>query len=176
MDSFGSLALATEPPYEEIILSKPTRTNDYIVNGHMWKHIILQSIILFGLILFLYLYGPKFIEEDDLIKISENIIIRYCYGKIPGTDNNHLLVISGVSSDWSSSIKLKSNINKEYCGSYSSRQTLNLAYKEYININSGSPHMTIIFNVFVFYTLFNQIISCGLFRNNLETMVNKYSF
>ena len=167
MDSFGSLALATEPPYEEIILSKPTRTNDYIVNGHMWKHIILQSIILFGLILFLYLYGPKFIEEDDLIKISENIIIRYCYGKIPGTDNNHLLVISGVSSDWSSSIKLKSNINKEYCGSYSSRQTLNLAYKEYININSGSPHMTIIFNVFVFYTLFNQI-NCRILDDSIN--------
>ena len=167
MDSCGSLALATEPPYDEIILSKPTKTNDYIINGHMWKNIILQSIILFGLILFIYLYGPKFIEEDNLIKIAENIIIRYCYGKIPGTDNNHMFIISGVNTEWSSSVKLKSNINKEYCGNYSSRQTLNLAYKEYININSGSVHMTIIYNIFVFYSIFNQI-NCRIIDDSLN--------
>ena len=157
MDSFGSLALATEPPYEEILLSKPTKRNEFIINGHMWKHISIQSIILFALMLFLYLYGPKFIAEDNLVKMAENIIIRYCYGKIPGSGNDHRLVISGLNSDWSSTVKIKSNINKEYCGSYASRQTLNLAFKEYSNINSGSVHMTMIFNIFVFYSLFNQI-------------------
>ena len=157
MDSFGSLALATEPPYEELLLSEPTKRNESIINGHMWKHIFLQSIVLFALMLFLYLYAPKFIEEDNIVKIAENTIIRYCYGKIPGSKKNPLLIISGVSNDWSSTVKLRSDINKEYCGSYASRQTLNLAFKEYFNINSGSVHMTMIFNIFVFYTLFNQI-------------------
>ena len=32
-----------------------------------------------------------------------------------------------------------------------------MAYKEYSNDNDGSVHMTLIFNVFVIYTLFNQI-------------------
>ena len=167
MDSFGSLALATEPPYEELLLSKPTKRNESIINGHMWKHIFLQSIVLFALMLFLYLYSPKFIEEDNLVKIAENVIIRYCYGHIPGSNKNHLLIISGVSNDWSSTIKLRSDINKEYCGRYASRQTLSLAFKEYFNINSGSVHMTMIFNIFVFYTLFNQI-NCRVLDDSLN--------
>jgi hypothetical protein len=32
-----------------------------------------------------------------------------------------------------------------------------MAFKEYSNANAGTVHMTIIFNIFVFYTLFNQI-------------------
>ena len=157
MDSFGSLALATEPPYEGLLLKEPTKSNESIINGHMWKNIILQSIIQFGLMLFLYLYAPKFIEEDNLTKVSENILIKYCYGKIPGAEQNSNLIISGITTDWSSTVKLKSGIDKDNCGSYSSRQTLNVAYKEFINNNCGTSHMTIIFNIFVFYTLFNQI-------------------
>ena len=167
MDSFGSLALATEPPYDELLLNEPTKRNESIINGHMWKNIILQSIILFGLMLFLYLYAPKFIEEDNLSKIAENTLIRYCYGKIPGGENNDNLIISGVTTDWSSTIKLKSGIDKDYCGTYSSRQTLNVAYKEYINHNSGTSHLTIIFNIFVFYSLFNQI-NCRVLDDSLN--------
>jgi hypothetical protein len=117
--------------------------------------------------LFLYLYAPKFIEEDNLSKIAENTLIRYCYGKIPGGENNDNLIISGVTTDWSSTIKLKSGIDKDYCGTYSSRQTLNVAYKEYINHNSGTSHLTIIFNIFVFYSLFNQI-NCRVLDDSLN--------
>ena len=157
MDSFGSLALATEPPYEELLLKKPTKNNESIINGHMWKHIILQSIILFSLILFLYLYAPQFIEEDNLIRVAENKIIQYCYGTIPGSQKKSMLIISGGDKDWDSTVKLKYDINQDFCGSYKKRQTLGVAFKEYINNYSSSTHMTIIFNVFVFYSLFNQI-------------------
>ena len=157
MDSFGSLALATEPPYEELLLKKPTKNNESIINGHMWKHIIFQSICQFALILFLYLYAPQFIEEDNLIRAAENKIIYYCYGTIPGSIKNSMNIISGSDKDWDSTIKLKYDINQEFCGSYVKRQTLGVAFKEYINIYSSSTHMTMIFNVFVFYSLFNQI-------------------
>jgi magnesium-transporting ATPase (P-type) len=167
MDSFGSLALATEPPYEELLESEPTKRNALIINGHMWKNIILQSIFQFALILFLYLYGPKFIPEDNLIRVAENIIIRYCYGEIPGAEKNEKLIISGVDKDWSSKVNLKPNIEKEYCGSYASRQTLGVAYKEYINNNCSTAHLTIIFNVFVFYSLFNQI-NCRVLDDSLN--------
>ena len=35
--------------------------------------------------------------------------------------------------------------------------TLNDAYDEYIDSNCASTHIRIIFNIFIFYTLFNQI-------------------
>ena len=44
MDSLGSLALATEPPYEELLQREPTKRNESIINGRMWKHIIMQSL------------------------------------------------------------------------------------------------------------------------------------
>ena len=65
-------------------------------------------------------------------------------------------IIFGTKSSWSNGDKLKVN-SKEYCGKYVNRQSLSMAYKEYLNVNGGTVHMTIIFNVFVIYTLFNQI-------------------
>ena len=45
MDSLGSLALATEPPYQELLHRKPTKRDESIINGKMWKHIIFQSMV-----------------------------------------------------------------------------------------------------------------------------------
>ena len=167
MDSFGSLSLATEPPYNDILMIKPKKRKDPLITGKMCKHIFFQSIILIGLILFLYTYGPKFIPEDNYVKIAENLIIKYCYGQIPGTGSNERFIISGSKNDWPADIKLKENINKDYCGRYSSRQTLNVAFKEYININCNTSHMTIVYNVFVFYSLFNQI-NCRVLDDSLN--------
>ena len=62
MDSLGSLALATEPPYEELLKRAPTRRNESIINGRMWKHISIQSLIQIVILLILYLIAPEFIE------------------------------------------------------------------------------------------------------------------
>ena len=167
MDSFGALTLATEPPYKDILSVKPKTMFESLITGKMYKHIIFQSMILIGLMIFLYIYGPKFIPEENYMKISENIIIKYCYGKIPGSGLNERLIISGNKKDWPADVKLREDINKDYCGSYSSRQTLNVAFKEFENINSSTSHMTIIFNVFVFYTLFNQI-NCRVLDDSLN--------
>ena len=156
MDSLGSLALATEPPYDELLKRAPTKRSESIINGRMWKHIIIQSLIQIVILLILYLIAPEFIEEGDLVRKAENTIIKYCYGKLPG-DGEIDHIIYGTESKWSADTKLLSNINKVYCGGYASRQSLSVAYKEYSNDNDGSVHMTLIFNVFVIYTLFNQI-------------------
>ena len=156
MDSLGSLALATEPPYEELLQREPTKRSESIINGRMWKHICLQSLIQIVILLILYLIAPKFVGEDDLERLAENKIIFYCYGKMPG-DSSPGNIIFGTESSWTSGTKLKTDIKKEYCGKYYSRQSLSVAYKEYSNSNGGSVHMTMIFNVFVIYTLFNQV-------------------
>lgn len=40
MDTFGALALATEPPHENLLRRKPHGRHDYIVSPIMMKHII----------------------------------------------------------------------------------------------------------------------------------------
>ena len=155
MDSLGSLALATEPPYEELLQRQPTKRSESIINSKMWKHIIVQSVVEIAILLVLYLIAPKFIEEKDLIRLAENHLIYYCYETLPG-NTNVKNIIYGTESSWDNDIRLSKNIDIEECGHFGNRINLNLAYQEYQNANGASTHMTIVFNVFVYYTLFNQ--------------------
>ena len=156
MDSLGSLALATEPPYEELLQRAPTKRSESIINGRMWKHIVIQSLIQIVILLILYLIAPNFVKEQDLERLAENTLINYCYGEMPGKGDKENIIF-GTESSWSSEAKLLSTIDKDYCGKYKSRQSLNVAFKEYSNSNGGTVHMSLIFNVFVIYTLFNQV-------------------
>ena len=167
MDSLGSLALATEPPYEELLQRAPTRRNESMINGRMWKHIVLQSLVEIILLVIFYLIAPKFIKEDNLTRLSENILIKFCYTEYPGEDTDH--IIYGTEVKWTTSGKLR-NQYKSYCGTYASRSSLAEAYLEYTNSNSATVHMTFIFNVFVFYTLFNQI-NCRVIDDSFNIFV-----
>ena len=56
MDTFASLALATELPHENLLKRKPHNRNEYIVSKKMFKHILIQSVYQFIiLILFVFL-------------------------------------------------------------------------------------------------------------------------
>jgi Ca2+ transporting ATPase len=44
MDTLASLALATEPPTEELLDRLPHSRDEYIINKNMFKHIIGQAI------------------------------------------------------------------------------------------------------------------------------------
>ena len=168
MDSLGSLALATEPPYEELLQREPTKRNESIINGRMWKHIIIQSLAQIIILIILYLLAPEFIKEDNLTRIAENRIIEHCYTAYPGRDINH--IIYGTIAKWESSNgKLRGN-QKEFCGKYATKQTLQLAFNEYVDSNNSSTHMTLIFNIFVFYTLFNQI-NCRVINDSFNIFI-----
>ena len=167
MDSLGSLALATEPPYDELLNRQPTKKNESIINGKMWKHILFQSIIQLLLLVFLYLYAPNFIPEDDYVRLAENRLIEYCYGVLPGK-TKVTNIIFGIDPKWSNEYNLK--VKKEFCGNYGEKQDLSMAYDTYIHNNANSSHMTIIFNVFVIYTLFNQI-NCRVIDDNFNILV-----
>jgi Ca2+ transporting ATPase len=55
MDTFAALALATEPPKEDIIKGKPYSKNESILTTTMWRNIIGQSffqIIVLSVFLF----------------------------------------------------------------------------------------------------------------------------
>ena len=168
MDSLGSLALATEPPYDELLDRKPTKRNESIINGRMWKHIIMQSLIQIILLVVLYLWAPYFIEEDNIVRLTENKIINYCYSAYPGTDPKY--IIHGTQGKWESSDGKLIGSRKEFCGKYVDSLNLENAYDVYIDANDSTTHMTLIFNIFVFYTLFNQI-NCRVIDDSFNIFV-----
>ena len=171
MDSLGSLALATEPPYQELLLREPTRKDESIINGKMWKHIIIQSIVQLILLIMLYLYAPRFIKEDDVVRLAENRIIEHCFEEFPGGNDIVENIIYGTSTKWeTNNNNFKINLNENDCGEYAKYSNLYEAYEHYIKFNAGTAHMAIVFNVFVIYTLFNQF-NCRVIDDSLNIFV-----
>lgn len=63
MDTLGSLALATEPPSEELLNRKPHSRDEYIISKTMFKHIGGQAIFQFIVLMILMFAGDTFIPE-----------------------------------------------------------------------------------------------------------------
>ena len=191
MDSLGSLALATEPPYDELLERKPTNRNESIINGRMWKHIVLQSIAEIGILLSIYLLAPKFIPEDkpEIQEVAN--MIEACFGDLPNKGNKNY-ILYGRKEYWDINIKFKfpnvtniSECSSDNCKNclqykdnktYSYRGSHNLLdyHTHYLNKFGGTTHMTLIFDIFVIYTLFNQI-NCRIIDDSFNTFkrINK---
>ena len=159
MDSLGSLALATEPPYDGLLNRPPTPKDENIISNMMWKHIIYQSLVSLVILLVLYLYGHRFIPESNskCIKIAKTLY--ECYGVIPGQtvgEPNYSLLIAGPSISWNVNTLLLPDATPSRCGYFFSKGNLSDAHTFFLS-KYGSAHITIIFNVFVLYTIVNQI-------------------
>ena len=187
MDSLGSLALATEPPYDELLHRYPTKKNESIINGIMWKHILTQSVFELILLVLIYIYGPSFIIEDKKDILNSHFELFNCFGILPGDvdyENNYNYILNGRENEWSKKnyINLKklnegnSGCEKFLSGDPSSWGNFSLYDSfDYYNFEYGSTtHMTLIFNIFVLYTLFNQI-NCRILDDSLNmcTRINK---
>ena len=59
MDTFAALALATEPPSQDLLNDQPHSRNDSIVTQNMWRNIIGQSIFQIGVLSFLLFFGAQ---------------------------------------------------------------------------------------------------------------------
>ena len=158
MDSLATLTLATEPPHDGLLKRKPTKRNENIITTSMIKHVYFQTFVQFFLLIFIYLYGPTLIEEQDLSRLAENKLILKCYGVLPGQGFDPNKIIYGIKTYWSNDIEINKNLaSKGLCGEYANYNNLSKAFKLY-NKRQGAPvQLTIIFNIFVLYTLFNQL-------------------
>ena len=182
MDSLGSLALATEPPYDELLNRKPTNRKESIINGRMWKHIILQSICEIAILLTIYLAAPEFVPEDkdEIIESADNLL--KCFGALPGniTSNNYK-ILYGNKDKWNSTLNLNSSLEEgflsKYCKNFAPTEefekewyniSMQEAYNYYQMAYGGTTHMTLIFDIFVCYTLFNQI-NCRIIDDSVNT-------
>ena len=182
MDSLGSLALATEPPYKDLLRKRPTNRNEMIINGRMWKHIVGQSIFEIVILLILYLMAPKFFPEnkDDIVKSAENLL--GCFGTLPGGVQDTDKILYGNKDKWVSDIKY--NNTNPFCHNICDEKedikeswndlTMEEFYEKYVNHFGGTTHMTLIFDAFVCYTLFNQV-NCRIIDDGLNTFkrINK---
>lgn len=63
MDTFAALALATEPPSEELLKRKPQSKDDYIISTIMIKHIFAQSVYQIAVLLVFVFAGPMFLHD-----------------------------------------------------------------------------------------------------------------
>ena len=173
MDSLGSLALATEPPYDELLERKPTNKTESIINGRMWKHIILQSVFEIAILLVLYLLAPKFIKEEEnseMHNVAKDILLCFS-GKLPGNYTEERYILDGREDKWYKEV-LFNPLYPDNCTvfieKWNSPKNLHDAYNNYISLYGGTTHMTLIFDVFVIYTLFNQI-NCRIIDDTLNT-------
>lgn len=64
MDTFASLALATEPPHPKLLDRHPHNREEYILSKRMMKHVIGQSVFQSIIILFVTFKGETFIPEN----------------------------------------------------------------------------------------------------------------
>ena len=183
MDSLGSLALATEPPYQELLNRKPTDRNESIINGKMWKHISCQSICEIAILLILYLIAPKFIDEDKDDILGSAVQLKGCFSILPGDAESEKKIIYGNRNKWSHDHKF--DLNNIFCRGICkdvdedtlnrwNETSMNDFYVHYVNYYGGTTHMTLIFDVFVCYTLFNQI-NCRIIDDSFNTFkrINK---
>ncbi|CAG9315375.1 unnamed protein product [Blepharisma stoltei] len=63
MDTFASLALATEPPTDALLKRRPHNLTDFIITPRMFKHIFGQAIMQVSILFALFYAGEYFIPE-----------------------------------------------------------------------------------------------------------------
>jgi P-type Ca2+ transporter type 2B len=73
MDTLASLALATEPPNDELLKRFPYSRTEYIITGSMWRNIIGQAIYQIALLTLILFHGPQMFDvpnsyDDDGFK------------------------------------------------------------------------------------------------------------
>ena len=129
MDTLASLALATEPPSEDLLDRHPHKRDEYIISRKMFKHIFGQAILQLMILLILTFLSdsflPEFPDEFDIILKGDNML---------GCKYNGSLVRSGRG------IFLAGSADYEIC------------FRKY---HVFSRHFTFIFNVFVMLQVFN---------------------
>jgi Ca2+ transporting ATPase len=63
MDTLAALALATEPPDEEVLKRKPVAKNDYMITVTMMKHFVGQALFQVAILCICVFEGPKFLFD-----------------------------------------------------------------------------------------------------------------
>ena len=61
MDTFAALALATEPPLDEILNRKPYNKKASIITSSMWRNVLGQAALQIIVLILFTFYGHKWV-------------------------------------------------------------------------------------------------------------------
>ncbi len=77
MDSFAALALATEPPREELLKRKPEAQGQALITSRMWKHLLGQGLFQTAMLLVLTLHpqAHTFLQASEHASLEHNTMI-----------------------------------------------------------------------------------------------------
>ncbi len=162
MDTFASLALATEPPTEALLLRRPYGRNNPLISRTMMKnilgHAVFQLIIIFTLLFVGTVLCTLFLSKD---LIDTYTLLSFFWHLQGCTINMCQISDSQYSTIYCFNLLVSVDIE------YSCHLFLTVCSGEKIfDIDSGrnaplhsppSEHYTIIFNTFVLMQLFNEI-------------------
>jgi Ca2+ transporting ATPase len=154
MDTLAALALATGLPTPELLNRAPYRRNEYIVNRKMTKHILGQTILQLGILFAFVFAAPTFVPEG-----------------LPEDCKNVKYAWECNDDAWWKAI----NIDRDVLRSHPNPRWRNWSG---VNVIDGTPtdlagvqgyslfkedgysrHMTTVFNIFVWFQIFNMICS-----------------
>lgn len=158
MDTFASLALATEPPSEELLQRKPHNRKEYIISKKMAKHIAGQAVFQIIVIMLFLFAGEYFLPEWESKEFKD---------AIPGKLKDYLDNLKPEERLHDEALRYFYRKPYAYMFHNEERDTIcsgrYRSYsgfeKEYEHIeeifNVPSRHFTYIFNVFVMMQVFN---------------------
>jgi len=147
MDTLASLALATEPPRDELLNKKPHGKDDYIISKLMMKHILGQAIyqiIIMNIIIFA---GDLWIPEYLTPSASFPDFAMYSNSMSSGTKyvrSGREFMMNGVDLDYSTAM---------------------------LDLYGPTRHFTFVFNTFVFLQIFN-FFSCRKLNDEFNIFEN----
>jgi len=123
MDTLAALALATEPPNEEILKNKPVKKNDYMITLTMFKHIIGQAIYQIAVLCIFVFIGQKFLidhtdrtgqrQEGSILILNGFKILNKTYGMIRNNEGEWV-----KNKDVTYSVHAAYNFNVFICMTY----------------------------------------------------------
>lgn len=159
MDTLGALALATEPPSEELLTRKPVGKNEYIVTPIMMKHIIGQAVFQVFVMLIFFFLGEHFLFD----------IIRHAQRQNPDT----VLVVNGrtdigyVRDDYDNqySVHFTYNFNVFIClqmFNFVNARIIDDKINVFHNILQSSYFVVIWWTILILQILFLSIVGPGM--------------
>ncbi|THU66007.1 hypothetical protein C4D60_Mb05t09670 [Musa balbisiana] len=107
MDTLGALALATEPPNDNMMERPPVRRNESFITKIMWRNIIGQSIYQLIVLGVLMIDGKKLVriegpDSDTILNtfIFNTFVFCQVFNEINSLEMERINVLRGILSNW----------------------------------------------------------------------------
>jgi len=170
MDTFGALALGTEPPTDNLLNRRPYKRTASLISRPMWRNILLQSSFQLIVLFVLMFRGAELFgvhegvscftfktKSDGTVSTSLPVSCGYFNTVCPSSNNRDCFEATHVYTNGTTSV----SYSFEHLGGFGSAnfetECLTCTHNDY-------THGTIIFNTFIFCQIFNEYSSRRLFN------------